>query len=83
MSYYDELRGQISSLSLNLGEVEYHAARDSLLQMQKYFDEHLLRQLEMKIVRNKGPPTVTEFLLGFIFKTRDCDTDSAHQKINS
>jgi len=42
MSYYDELRGQISSLSLNLGEVEYHAARDSLLQMQKYFDEHLL-----------------------------------------
>lgn len=47
MSYYDELRGQISSLSLNLGEVEYHAARDSLLQMQKYFDEHLLRQLEL------------------------------------
>ena len=52
MSYYDELRGQISSLSLNLGEVEYHAARDSLLQMQKYFDEHLLRQLEIEKYKN-------------------------------
>lgn len=52
MSYYDELRGKISSLSLNLGEVEYHAARDSLLQMQKYFDEHLLRQLEIEKYKN-------------------------------
>ena len=52
MSYYDELRGQISSLSLNLGEVEYHAARDSLLQMQKYFDEHLLRQLDIEKYKN-------------------------------
>ena len=42
MSHYEDLRGQISSLSLKLGEVEYHSARDSLLQMQKYFDEHLL-----------------------------------------
>ena len=52
MSYYDELRGKISSLSLNLGEVEYHAARDSLLQMQKYFDEHLLRQLDIEKYKN-------------------------------